>query len=243
MLLKLRKINKAAVVAVMLIICMLAAGCSSTKSAGNVKRGLQNAVKDDNFKNVQVNITYSFQVIPKNEDEKLQEEREDHSDLAIGTVTKYGNLYYQTDESRDVYYSTEDGTEYIYYRYNDGTLGDKSFSKYYAEDFEGNSQLAKKVNFEFFSSITDDMFEKYDDESGSCFATDKYEKAIIQTIFPNNSFDKLSDISLEFKIDDDLISEIIYKYTFDKSTKFVMNYEFEYNDKKVELPKKYSDLT
>lgn len=237
-----KKFNKTAIVAVALIICVLLTACSSAKGT-NLKKGLENAVKLDKFKNVQVDVTYSFEMIPTNEEEQRQVEKEDHSGLDGGSLIKYGDLYYQESVGREIYHSNEDGTDYIYYRYSDNNYKDIGFTKYYAEDFKGDSQLEKLVNFSYFSSITPEMFEKFDKKTGSCFATDKYEKAIIQTIFPNNSFDKLSDISLEFIIDDDLICEIIYRYTFDNSTKFVMNYELNYNEKKIELPKKYSDLT
>lgn len=233
--------NLTAVIAVLLIIGICFSGCKG--NSGSVKKSLENAVKQENFKNVQATITYSYEMIPQTDDEKRQVENEDHSNLDAGKVIKYGELYYQEGDNKSLYYATEDETDYVYYRNTDENVGDKTYARYFAEDLAENTQFAKKMNFDYFSSITKDMFEDFDEKTYSCYATDKYKKAIIQTLFPNNSFDKLTDISLQFIIDNDKISEIVYKYTFDKSTKFVMNYKLEYNNKKVELPKKYQDLT
>lgn len=223
----------------MLIVCMLLTACGSSK--GNLKKGLENAVKQENFGSVQVKLKYSYQTLSEESGDSQVDE--DHSSLDGGSLIKYGDLYYQENNGRQIYFSTEDETEYIYYRYSTEKLKEKYFTKYYAEDYSGNTQLSKMVDFSYFSSITPEMFENYNKKTGSCKATQKYQKAIIQTIFPNNSFDNLTDISLEFVIDDNLISEIIYKYTFNNSTKFTMNYELNYNSKKIELPEKYSDLT
>lgn len=239
-------------IALVLVIVCFAVGCS--KTVKQKETNLKAALETNNFEKVCTTITMEYKDTSDSSSQSsaTTEEGQVYGDTsAIDTVTqtfawvtKYGNIYYQdTDDGPKQYYVTEDGVDYIYY-YNDfgGLFKDEKFYKYTAEDFEETQGKTLKISYEFFSSITPEMFDYSIDDSITCRVTDEYERAVIQTIFPNNSFEGVSDISLDFILSGKQVSSIIYHYTF-QNFDFKITYALDYAPKEIKVPTDFIDKT
>lgn len=247
----LNKIMKSSIGLVLVIVCF-AAGCS--KPVKQKEINLKAALETNKFEKVSTTITmeYTDTSVSSSQSSATTEEGQVYGDTSatdtvtqtFAWVTKYGDVYYQeTDGGPKYYYVTEDGVDYIYY-YNDfgGLFKDEKFNKYAAEDFEETQGKTLKMSYEFFSSITPEMFDYSIDDSATCRVTDEYERAVIQTIFPNNSFEGLSDISLDFILSGKQVSSIIYRYSFENFD-FKITYALDYAPKEIQVPTDFIDQT